>query len=36
MLGMFITVATIRLPEKRAGRYQPIVLTSGFSARRTG
>ena len=36
MFGRFITVATIRLPEKSAGRYQPIVLTSGLSARRAG
>ena len=36
MLGRFITVATIRLPENSGGRYQPIVLTSGLSASRTG
>jgi hypothetical protein len=36
MLGRFITVATIRLPENRSGRYQPMVLTSGLKASRTG
>ena len=32
----FITVATIRLPEKSCGRYQPMVLMSGLKASRTG
>src|SRR5437879_9831152 len=36
MLGRFITVATIRLPENSWGRYQPIVLTRGLMATRTG
>jgi hypothetical protein len=36
MLGRFMTVATIRLPENSIGRYQPMVLISGLKARRTG
>ena len=28
--GRFMTVATIKLPENNAGKYQPIVLINGY------
>jgi hypothetical protein len=36
VVGMFMTIATSASPEMMAGSIQPIVLTSGLMATRTG